>query len=170
MTAIATLALLLLSSSAQEAEAQPGPEALKPLEFLIGTWTGQGVSPTAGKYTEQHVFEWMQGRSFIKAEYVMKTGDQVAWTATTIIGYDARKKKLVVFGFAKNGAVAVGEQVATDLKETWVFENKVSGLGAIEEDRVTQTKVDADTFTTLVEAKKEGTYAVLGKYTYTRKK
>jgi hypothetical protein len=112
----------------------------------------------------------MQDRNFIKADYTLKADGKVAWTSTSIIGYDVQKKKLVAFVFGRNGAIARGEEVRSDGKGTVVFESQVSGLGAIEEDRVTQTKVDDDTFTSAVEAKKDGKYVLLGTYTYKRKK
>jgi hypothetical protein len=169
MTAIRCM-VLILSVPLQEGEAPAHPERLRALEYLIGTWTGEGVSPTHGKYVSEQTFEWMEDKNFIKSEFVMKAGEKLLWTATTVIGYDTRKKKIVSFAFARNGAIAQGEAVpALDKKDALVFTNRTSGA-AIEEDRVTQAKVDEDTFTSTVEAKKEGKYVLLGTYTYRRKK
>src|SRR5437899_255878 len=150
MTALISFAILVLPAAIQESQAKTGSEHLKPLEFLIGTWSGQGESAKLGKYTEEHVFEWMQDRNFIKAEYTLKTDGKVAWTSTSIIGYDLQKKKLVAFVFGRNGAIARGEEIRSDGKGTVVFESQVSGFGVIEEDRVTQTKVDDETLTSVV--------------------
>jgi hypothetical protein len=150
--------------------ANVGNEHLKPLEFLIGTWTGGGESAELGKYTEVHVIEWMHDRNFIRAEYTLKREGAVAWTATSIIGYDEQRKKLVDYVFARNGAIARGEEVRSDGKGTVVFENQVVGIAEIKEDRVTQTKVDEDTFTSTVEVRKDGKYVLVGTYTYRRKK
>lgn len=162
--------LLLVSARFQDAEPKSVVEGLQPLSFLIGAWTGQGESPTLGKYVEEHVFEWMHDRHFIRAEYTLKAGDRVAWTSTSIIGFDAAKKKLVAFVFGKNGAIAQTEEVPSGKKDVWVFEGKVSGLGAIAEDRVTQTKVDEDTFSSTVEVKKDGKFQPPTTYIYHRKK
>ena len=169
MTALGCLVLIVLAPP-QEDNPPAHPERLKALEYLIGTWTGEGVSPTHGKYVTEQTFEWMQDKNFIKSEFVMKSGEKVLWTATTVIGYDAKKKKIVSFAFARSGAIAQGEAVApSDRKDTLVFTNRTSGA-AIDEDRVTQAKVDEDTFTSTVEAKKEGKYVLLGTYTYRRRK
>lgn len=162
--------LALVPARAQEALPQSPAEALKPLDFMIGTWTRDGESPRFGKYVEEHVVDWMQDRTFIRAEYTMKAGDKIVWSATSIIGYDAQKKRLVSFGFGKNGAIARGEETPSGKKDVWVFENKVSGLGAVEEDRVTQTKIDGDTFSSTVEMKKDGQFQPPTAYTYRRKK
>jgi hypothetical protein len=169
MTAIGCM-ILILGVPLQEGTPPAHPERLKALEYLIGTWTEEGVSPTHGKYVSEQTFEWMQDRNFIKCDFVMKAGEKLLWTATSVIGYDAKKKKIVSFAFARNGAIAQGEAVpAADRKDTLVFTNRTTGA-AIEEDRVTQAKVDEDTFTSTVETKKEGKYVLLGTYTYRRKK
>ena len=145
-------------------------EPLKELEFLVGRWTGSGSFPDGKAYEEEHRFEWIQDRNFLKAEYALKVGDRDVYGATSIIGYDAARKKLVAFAFGRNGAIARSEQAAGGKKDVWVFEGAVSSPQGSAEDRVTQTRIDADTFTSAVETKKDGAWVAVGTYTYRRKK
>lgn len=169
-----TFALCVTLFATALSRPQEGPvsnaDHLKPLEFLIGTWGGAGKLDSGDEYLEELKFDWMQDRNFIKSEYAMKVGERVVWSSTTVIGYDAELKKLVVFAFAKNGTIARSVAADTARKDTWVFLGKISGPFPIKEDRVTTTKVDEETLRTEVEKKEEGNYVLLGKYTYKKKK
>lgn len=140
------------------------------LDFFVGTWVGQGKLDGGEAFTEEHRMEWIQDRNFLKSEYVLKVGTEVRWSSTSVIGYDSEKKKLVAFVFGKNGALARSEQVLKDSVDTWVFQGRVVSGALVVQDRVTQTKVDSDTFTTSVETLKDGQYVPVGKYTYKKKK
>lgn len=162
MLALCTATLLSLAP-------QDPPEALQPLKFLIGTWTGQGKFENGVEYADEHKVDWFQNRQFLKSEYSVKVGEKVVWTATSIIGYDHEKKNLFAIVFAMNGGHSRTDVVSVD-KDTYVFEGKAVGPGILSDDRVTNAKIDEDTFSVVVEAKKDGKFAVTGKYVYKRKK
>ena len=130
----------------------------------------EGETPEAGKYTAQYVAEWIHRRRFIRVEFTMKVKGEADYTATTIIGYDEGKKRIVASGFSCLGVIAHSEEVITKKKDVWIFKGKASLDGTIIEDRVTETKVDEDTFTATTEIKKDGKYEVLDTSTWKRKK
>ena len=161
---LALIAALVLPGSPQEP-----PEALEPLKFLIGVWTGQGRLDNGVEYTDEQRFEWVHHRQFIKSEYLLRTGGKIVHTATSILGYDYEKKRVFAFVFSMTGASGRTELVSAE-KDSFVFEGHASGPGVSADDRVTHTKVDEDTFNVTVEQKKDGNFATVGKYVYRRKK
>jgi hypothetical protein len=69
-----------------------------------------------------------------------------------------------------NGASSRTDSVAAAKKNSYVFEGRAVGPGYVSEDRITNAKVDEDTFTTTVESKKDGAYVQVGHFVYKRKK
>lgn len=152
------------------AASAPQPDSLKGLAFLVGTWSGSGTFPDGRAYVDEHRFEWIQDRHFLKAEYVLSLDGKPFWTTTSILGWDPAKKKLVGFSFAMNGAIARTEEAPGGGKDVWVFEGTVVSPRGSAEDRVTHRRIDDDAFTTTVETKKDGAYAIVDTYAYRRKK
>lgn len=148
----------------------PHYEHLKPLEWLVGTWTSTGKLDSGDEYSDEMVVDWIYGRNFIRSEYKLKVGGKVTWSATTVIGYDVDRKRIVAFGFAANGAISRSEAVPVDKKDTWVFESKISGDFPVKEDRITYTKVDDSTLISEVEVKKDGAFVKTGSYTHKKSK
>jgi len=161
--------LALIAALAVPGSLQETPEALEPLKYFIGSWTGQGKLDNGVEYTDEQRFEWVHNRQFIKSEYHCKTGGKIVHTATSIIGYDHEKKRVFAFVFGGTGASGRTELVNTE-QDRFVFEGRASGPGVAVDDRVTNAKVDEDTFSVSVEQKKDGKFTETGKYVYRRKK
>ena len=91
-------------------------------------------------------------------------------SATSIIGYDEGKKKIVASVFSRLGAIAHAEEVLTKEKDVWVFNGRASLHGMTIEDRYTLTKVNGDTFTAKMEIKEKGAYELLDTSSWKRVK
>ena len=69
---------------------------LKPMSWMIGTWTGSGEAEGIGKYKDEYRFGWTLKKNFIKSEYRMWVDGKIAWQDTSMIGWDKDKKKRVM--------------------------------------------------------------------------
>ena len=156
---------VMLLALAQE-PVSPSYEHLRPLEFLVGTWTSTGKLESGEEYSDEMAVAWIYDKNFIRSEYTLKVGGKVTWSSTSVLGWDPEKKRLVGFVFGANGVIARSESVPTDKKDTWVFESKLTGQIPHKEDRVTYTRVDDSTLITEVEVKKDGAFVKTGKYTH----
>lgn len=118
------LALTLCHGNLSRAEDTPMPlgnyEHLKQLEPLIGTWSGEFVSPhdwpTANikqgdKLTWTSTYKWHLDRSSIWNHNTMgQPGADPVWQGTFFIGWDTLNKRIVCFAFENTG----GHQVIDD--------------------------------------------------------
>ena len=115
------LTLCAVGQSRAEDKALPGNyEHLKKLEPLIGTWTGEFVSPhdwpTANikkgdKLTLTSTYKWDLNKSIISNHQTMGVpGSDPVWQATFLIGWDTANKRIVCFAFENTG----GHQVVDD--------------------------------------------------------
>jgi len=148
---------------------QESPEALQPLRYFLGTWTGQGKLENGVEYTDEQRFEWVHNQQFMKSEYSLRIDGKVVHTATSVLGYDHEKKKVFAFVFGRTGASGRTELVSAE-NGVLVFEGHASGPGIAVDDRVSFAKVDEETFRVTVEQKKDGKFTETGKYVYQRKK
>ena len=95
-------------------------EHLKKLEHLIGTWSGEFVSPTdwptanlkkGDKITFTSTYKWELNRSVIADQLSFGVpGSDPFWQATWLIGWDTTNKRIVCFAFETTG----GHQVIDD--------------------------------------------------------
>ena len=115
------LTLCAVGMSRAADNALPGNyEHLKKLEPLIGTWTGEFVSPhdwpTANikkgdKLTLTSTFKWELNKSAISNHNTMgQPGSDPVWQGTFLIGWDTANKRIVAFAFENTG----GHQVIDD--------------------------------------------------------
>jgi hypothetical protein len=166
MIVMATLAALAFQDGPQDTSAN-----LKELEWIIGTWEGEGKLMN-NPFTATATYEWTMNKCFIKSTYVAKMGDQVMWQDSGMWGWDRDKKKLVFFSFGMDGTIGTGDRMESKEKDTWIFETKLNAVDPEwREGRAVMKKVDADTYTERGESKKkDGTYAVILESTMKRKK
>jgi hypothetical protein len=161
--------ILLAFLLAQEATS-PSYEHLKPLEWMAGTWTSSGKLESGEEYSDEMVVAWIYNKNFLRTEYKLTVAGKVTWGSSSVLGYDADKKRLVGFLFGANGVISRSESVDSDRKDTWVFESKITGEFPFKEDRITYTRVDDATLITEVEVKKDGAFVKTGKYTHKKTK
>lgn len=77
----------------------------RPLEFLVGDcWIGTFPD---GKQTDEHCFEWVYDRKFIRDRHVVRNG-QAPYAGETLYGWDARAKRLAFWYFNSEGDVILG--------------------------------------------------------------
>jgi hypothetical protein len=77
----------------------------RPLEFLVGDcWSGTFPD---GKQTDEHCFEWVYDRKFIRDRHVVRNG-QAPYAGETLYGWDARARRLAFWYFNSEGDVILG--------------------------------------------------------------
>ena len=96
--------LMLLGVLGDTSITQKPPGTLAPLEFLVGScW--KGTFPD-GKKTDEHCFEWVFDRKFIRDRHVVEGGEP--YRGESIFGYDATAKKPAFWYWNSDGLVTVG--------------------------------------------------------------
>lgn len=125
---------------------------LKGLEWMVGTWVGEGEMPGFGKYEDEYRLEWIHGRNFIKNDYWMRAGGKVVWHDTGMIGYDVDRKKFVGVNFGIDGTIGWGEGGETE-PATFTWEGETVGPTENIRFRATLRKIDGDTLSLKIEKK-----------------
>jgi hypothetical protein len=102
------LAAVLLAGTLQgDSTPRPGAEpgaTLAPLEFLVGScW--KGTFPD-GRKTDEHCFEWMLGRRFIRDRHVVEGGEP--YRGESVLGWDTSAKRMGFWYWNSDGLVTVG--------------------------------------------------------------
>lgn len=136
---------------------QTATEKVRPYEWIVGSWASAGESPDLGKYEDAYTFAWSLNRNFLKIEYEVKVGGQVAWADTSYVGWDPQKKKLVQLTFGNDGTIGWGEQVES--KDELVFEGATTAPGPFKHYRFTLRKADGGKFRGAIEFKRDGKWA-----------
>jgi len=84
---------------------QPKVPDFRPLEFLVGhCWVGAFPDRKA---TDEHCFEWVFDRKFIRDRHVVLNGD-APYAGETLYGWDAEKRRLGFWYWNSEGEVLVG--------------------------------------------------------------
>lgn len=100
------LAALLLAGTLHGARLgaqEPGAD-LRPLEFLVGScWIGTFPD---GEKTDEHCFEWMFDRKFIRDRHVVRGGEP--YQGESILGWDPNAKRLGFWYWNSDGLLTVG--------------------------------------------------------------
>jgi hypothetical protein len=82
----------------------PGPD-FRPLEFLVGhCWVGTFPD---GAQTDEHCFEWVYDRKFIRDRHVVRNG-KAPYSGETLYGWDPKARQLAFWYFNSEGDVIVG--------------------------------------------------------------
>jgi hypothetical protein len=94
---------------AQEAKPAERPN-FAPLEFLVGScWVGTFPD---GKQTDEHCFEWVFDKKFIRDRHVVRGGAE-PYQGETIYRWDPVTKQIAYTYWASNGLVITGTAEGT---------------------------------------------------------
>lgn len=95
--------LAILPAQAQQAPAPPRPD-FTPLEFLVGScWIGTFPD---GQRTDEHCFEWVFDRQFIRDRHVVRGGPP--YSGESLYRWDAAAKRISYWYWASPGFVVTG--------------------------------------------------------------
>jgi hypothetical protein len=101
LTALAAFSALSLFQTSQQLQA---PD-FRPLEFLVGhCWVGAFPD---GKATDEHCFEWVFNRKFIRDRHVVRNG-AAPYAGETLYGWDPEQKRLGFWYWNSEGEVLTG--------------------------------------------------------------
>jgi hypothetical protein len=101
LTALAASALSFFSLP----QHSPTPD-FRPLEFLVGhCWVGTFPD---GKASDQHCFEWVFDRKFIRDRHVVRGGPPAPYAGETLYGWDPEKKRMGFWYWSSEGELLTG--------------------------------------------------------------
>lgn len=103
LTALAAFSALSIFPIPRQSKA---PD-FRPLVFLVGhCWVG---TFPGGKATDQHCFEWVFDRKFIRDRHVVRNGsDGAPYLGETLYGWDPEKKRLGFWYWNSEGELLTG--------------------------------------------------------------
>jgi hypothetical protein len=161
MNRLERLALLATIVVAPPSAAQTAPSSnFAPLEFAVGhCWIGTFPN---GKQTDEHCFEWMYDRKFIRDRHVVRAAESpgpALYEGETIYAWDAKTKRIGftyynVAGDVMNGLVDAGP-------EGIVFPQTYETAGRVRELKSTWTRSSADAYRVVVTEKSGETWKEL---------
>jgi hypothetical protein len=136
LTALAAFSSLSLFDLPQA----PTPD-FRPLEFLVGDcWVGTFPD---GKQTDEHCFEWVYDRKFIRDRHVVRNG-KAPYAGETLYGWDAKEKRLAFWYWNSDGEVLVG--TVEYRPDSIVFPTRLETDKGIIELRATWTRTGPDSY------------------------
>ena len=135
------LSVLAFSALSLLQTPQPKTPDFRPLEFLVGScWVGTFPD---GKATDQHCFEWVFDRKFIRDRHVVRNG-KGPYSGETIYGWDPEKKRLGFWYWNSEGDVILG---AVEYRpESIVFPTRIVSEKGTVEIRATWTRTGPDSY------------------------
>ena len=150
------LAAIALAPIAARAYAQQPASPFAPIEFVVGScWVGTFPE---GKQTDEHCFEWVFDRKFVRDRHVVRGGE--LYQGETLYDWDAKNKRLAFTYWNSLGMVMHGDVKSTP--QSIVFDQ---GDG-----RSTWTRTGPDGYHTLVEQKSGDGWKTLWAMDFTRKR
>lgn len=147
LSALAFAGSLLLGTrlGAQEAKGAD----FSPLEFLVGScWVGTFPD---GKMTDEHCYEWMYDRKFIRDRHVVRGGRP--YEGESLYGWDAANARIAFWYFNSAGQVTTGHFLS-DGSAIVIPETLETPRGTVEM-RATWTRQGEDAYR-IVQTRKEG--------------
>jgi hypothetical protein len=105
LVAVTAVIFVGVLAGVRSVEAQQATRAnLGPLEFLVGScWIG---TFPGGTVTDEHCFEWVYDRKFIRDRHVVRGGSP--YEGETIYGWDPLAKRLTWWYWSSDGQIIVG--------------------------------------------------------------
>jgi hypothetical protein len=139
-TGLAALAALSAVSLFQVPQQRNTPD-FRPLEFLVGhCWLGTFPD---GKATDEHCFEWVFDRKFIRDRHVVRNGP-APYAGETLYGWDPEEKRLGFWYWSSDGEILTGR--VEYRPKSIVFPTKyVTDKGTVEL-RATWTRTGQDSY------------------------
>ena len=121
------------------AQAPAGPD-FSPLAFLVGScWVGDFPG---GRMTDEHCFEWVHDRKFIRDRHVVRGGKPYA--GESLYGWDAANRRVAFWYFTSEGQVTTGHFEFRG--DTIVIPERVQTAKGVVEMRATWTRVGDDAY------------------------
>ena len=134
-----TLVAATLVATPIGAQAASGAD-FSPLAFLVGScWVGEFPG---GKMTDEHCFEWMYDRKFIRDRHVVRGGKP--YEGESLYGWDAANKRIAFWYFNSAGQVTTGHFEFRG--DTITIPERVQTAKGVVEQRATWTRVGDDTY------------------------
>ena len=114
------------------------PEHFRPMEFMVGScWIGTFPD---GKATDEHCFEWMYDRKFIRDRHVVRGGPP--YEGETIYALDAKEKRVTYWYFSSAGGLSTGQMLPEG--ESLVFPERHTSASGVIEIKSVWTRAGAD--------------------------
>jgi hypothetical protein len=152
-----TLALLLLLAAASRAE-----DPLRPLDWVIGTWSAEWTLPDGSRICDRFTWEPILGGKFLRGEYEAYQGGKPVRTEMTVIGWDPQLRTISGWTFSSDGGVRTSVVVDVSKPGRWVVETRGTGASGVEESRTTITREGEDALLSEREVRKEGRWFPAG--------
>jgi hypothetical protein len=135
-SAIAASVMLALSSASLHA--QVAAPNFAPLEFLVGScWIATFPD---GKQTDEHCFEWVFDKKFIRDKHVVRGGSP--YQGETVYGIDPNTKALSYWYWTSRGQVVIG--LVEYHADSIVFPSRYQGANGEVELKAVWTRVGTD--------------------------
>ena len=136
----ALLLIAALSGTRELAAQQPHAVDFRPLEFLVGScWIGTFPD---GKKTDEHCFEWVFDRKFIRGRHVVRGG--APYQGESLYGWDPAAKQLSFWYWNSDGLVTTGRVEYTP--EGIVFPERYSTAKGEVELKAVWSRAGADSY------------------------
>jgi hypothetical protein len=134
---VVVLAGALLGARALGAQ-QARPDVFRPLEFLVGScWIGTFPD---GKKTDEHCFEWVFDRKFIRDRHVVRGGGP--YEGESLYGWDPVAKQLAFWYWNSGGMISTGH--IDDTADGIVFPGRYSTSKGEVELKAVWTRLGTD--------------------------
>ena len=167
LAAALALAATAGSLSAQAPTPAPSasatPEHFRPMEWLVGScWIGTFPN---GKETDEHCFEWVYDRRFVRDRHVVRGGKP--YEGETLYGRRGKDAHVTYWYWSSSGGISTGrvDPVGDELH----FPERHETKDGVLEMRSIWRRVDADHYSILVESRKDGAWKQMWTMEMTRK-
>ncbi len=155
MRQLATMIVVVALCAVSPAEAQQASAAdYRPLEFLVGScWKGNFPD---GRTTDEHCFEWMYDKKFIRDKHVVRGG--APYQGETVYGWDPVAKQPTYTYWSSEGFIITGKVVYSP--DGIVFPSQYSTDKGVVEIKAVWTKVGTDGYRVQQNQKADGAWKV----------
>ncbi len=151
------LPLVAIAAAVSFAPALPAqtPTNFRPLEFLVGhCWVG---AFPGGKVTDEHCFEWVFDRKFVRDKHVVRGGEP--YEGESLYAWDPKAKRISFSYWSSAGQLTTG--TVEETPEGLVFPQKLESAAGTVEMKSVWTRPDAESYRVSVGEKKGAEWKVL---------